>query len=78
MRTFQSLNEQEILALAISLEEEDARIYADFAAGLKENYPATADTLNEIARRRTDTGIGCLRSISKNSANIFRSSGATM
>jgi erythrin-vacuolar iron transport family protein len=31
MRTFDSLNEREILALAISLEEEDERIYADFA-----------------------------------------------
>jgi hypothetical protein len=35
MRTFQSLSEQEILALAISLEEEDARIYDDFAEGLR-------------------------------------------
>jgi hypothetical protein len=36
MRSFQSLSEQEILALAISLEEEDARIYGDFAEGLNE------------------------------------------
>jgi rubrerythrin len=42
MRTFDSLNEQEILALAISLEEEDGRIYADFANGLKEGYPEQA------------------------------------
>jgi erythrin-vacuolar iron transport family protein len=48
MRTFQSLSQQEILALAISLEEEDARIYDDFAEGLKEDYPATADTLKEM------------------------------
>src|ERR1051326_1311354 len=34
MRSFDSLSEQEILALAISLEEEDARIYDDFADGL--------------------------------------------
>ena len=39
IRSFSSLSEQEILALAISLEEEDARIYDDFADGLKENYP---------------------------------------
>ena len=42
MKTFDRLTEQEILALAISLEEEDARIYEDFAAGLDENYPAQA------------------------------------
>src|ERR1700745_191172 len=48
MRTFKSLNEQEILALAISLEEEDARIYDDFAEGLKANYPATAEILTQM------------------------------
>ncbi len=42
MRTFESLTEQEILALAISLEEEDERIYADFAEGLRKDFPATA------------------------------------
>jgi rubrerythrin len=48
MRSFQSLSEQEILALAISLEEEDARVYGDFAEGLKENFPATAAILQEM------------------------------
>jgi rubrerythrin len=42
MRTFDSLSEREVLALAISLEEEDERIYADFAEGLREDFPATA------------------------------------
>jgi erythrin-vacuolar iron transport family protein len=42
MRTFDSLSEREILALAISLEEEDERIYADFAEGLRQDFPATA------------------------------------
>jgi rubrerythrin len=42
MRTFDSLSEKEILALAISLEEEDGRIYADFADGLREGYPEQA------------------------------------
>jgi erythrin-vacuolar iron transport family protein len=42
MRSFESLNEREILALAISLEEEDARIYDDFADGLLESYPEQA------------------------------------
>jgi rubrerythrin len=48
MRSFKSLSEQEILALAISLEEEDARIYDDFAEGLKSNYPSTAKILQEM------------------------------
>lgn len=42
MRSFDSLSEREVLALAISLEEEDERIYADFAEGLREDFPATA------------------------------------
>jgi rubrerythrin len=42
MRTFESLTEREVLALAISLEEEDERIYADFAEGLRQDFPATA------------------------------------
>jgi len=41
-RSFKDLSEREILALAIGLEEEDGRVYADFADGLKESYPATA------------------------------------
>jgi rubrerythrin len=48
MRSFSSLSEQEILALAISLEEEDARIYDDFAQGLKNDFPATAKLLEEM------------------------------
>ncbi|HEY1184505.1 MAG TPA: ferritin family protein [Bryobacteraceae bacterium] len=42
MRSFDSLSQREVLALAISLEEEDERIYADFADGLREDFPATA------------------------------------
>src|SRR5262245_5500656 len=42
MRTFESLSEREMLALAISLEEEDERIYADFAEGLRQDFPATS------------------------------------
>jgi rubrerythrin len=48
MRSFKSLNEQEILALAISLEEEDARIYDDFAEGLKTSYPAQAEEFRRL------------------------------
>jgi rubrerythrin len=48
MRTFASLTEREILALAISLEEEDARIYADFAEGLRIDLPAAAQQFAEM------------------------------
>jgi erythrin-vacuolar iron transport family protein len=42
MKNFDDLSEREILALAISLEEEDERVYADFAEGLKQDFPASA------------------------------------
>src|SRR6266481_1280900 len=42
MKSFDSLTEPEILALAISLEEEDERVYADFAEGLRQNFAASA------------------------------------
>jgi rubrerythrin len=41
-KNFKELSEREILALAISLEEEHGRIFGDFADGLSETYPATA------------------------------------
>lgn len=41
-KNFKDLTEQEILALAITLEEEDARIFADFAQGLRETFPNSA------------------------------------
>ena len=50
MRSFETLTEQEILALAIALEEEDARIYDDFADGLKEKYPEQAEKFKELRR----------------------------
>jgi rubrerythrin len=42
MKKFEELTEREVLALAISLEEEDERVYADFAEGLRPDYPASA------------------------------------
>ncbi len=50
MRSFESLDEKEILALAISLEEEDARIFDDFAEGLKESYPEQAAKFTQLRR----------------------------
>jgi rubrerythrin len=47
-KNFKDLSEQEILALAISLEEEDSRVYGDFAEGLRETYPSTAKVFDEM------------------------------
>ena len=49
MKRFADLTEQEILALAISLEEEHGRIYADYADGLKADYPASAKVFTDMA-----------------------------
>ena len=47
-KNFKDLTDAEILALAISNEETDGRIYADFAARLKQDYPATAQVFKEM------------------------------
>lgn len=49
MKRFADLSEQEILALAITNEEEDSRIYRGFAEGLREKYPASAKVFDEMA-----------------------------
>jgi erythrin-vacuolar iron transport family protein len=49
VKRFADLTEQEILALAISNEEEDSRIYRGFAEGLREKYPASAKVFDEMA-----------------------------
>ncbi|MGH9406321.1 MAG: iron exporter MbfA [Terriglobia bacterium] len=47
-KNFKDLTEREILALAITLEEEDARIFGDFAEGLREPFPASAKMFDEM------------------------------
>jgi rubrerythrin len=49
MKRFAELTEQEVLALAITNEEEDSRIYRGFAEGLRETYPASAKVFDEMA-----------------------------
>ncbi len=49
VKHFSELSEREILALAISLEEEDERIYDNFVDGLSEQYPASASVFREMA-----------------------------
>src|SRR5579862_2966841 len=50
MRSFDSLTEREILALSITQEEEDARIYDDFAEGLRDRYPEQASKFTELRK----------------------------
>ena len=50
MRAFETLTEREILALAISNEEEDGRVYADFAENLREDFPDTARVFTDMAQ----------------------------
>jgi erythrin-vacuolar iron transport family protein len=49
VKRFADLTEQEILALAITNEEEDSRIYRGFAEGLREQYAASAKVFDEMA-----------------------------
>ncbi len=49
MKRFADLTEQEILALAITNEDEDSRIYRGFAEGLREKYPSSAKVFDEMA-----------------------------
>jgi rubrerythrin len=49
LKAFSDLTEQEILALAISSEDDDARTYATFAHQLMEKFPASAKVFVEMA-----------------------------
>jgi rubrerythrin len=52
-KNFRDLSEAEILALAISLEEEDSRIYGEFADGLRDRYPTSAQMFDEMQKEET-------------------------
>ncbi len=53
-RRFKDLSAAEVLALAISLEEEDARLLQEFARLLRGNYPKAAESLDSM-RKEEDT-----------------------
>src|ERR1700692_110093 len=53
-RKFKDLTERELLALAVSLEEEDGRVFADFAEGLRETYPATAKLFDDMGAEESE------------------------
>ncbi len=48
-RHFRDLSEQELIALAISSEEDDARIYRGYAEMLRTDFPATAKVFDGMA-----------------------------
>ncbi len=52
-QSLQPLSEKEILALAISLEEEDGKIYGEFADRIKEKFPATASALESMLQEES-------------------------
>ncbi len=54
MRAFSELSEQEIMALAISLEEEDHRVFVEYAHAISDNFPATAKVFSEIAEQESE------------------------
>ena len=54
MKRFDQLTEREILALAISLEEEDERVYSDFAEGLREEYPASTAMFQGMRQQESE------------------------
>jgi len=54
LKKFKDLTEKEILAIAIAAEEEDGRIYGEFADALRDEYPSTAQCLK--AMREEEVG----------------------
>ncbi|MGR3627787.1 MAG: iron exporter MbfA [Sulfitobacter sp.] len=53
-KRFKDLSEQEVLALAISSEEDDARIYRDYAERLREAYPDSAAIFDGMAEEENE------------------------
>ena len=72
-RRFSDLSEKEILALAISSEEDDASIYRSYAESLMKDYPDTAKIFLDMARKWSMKSLPCgrrtRRAISKRSSN---------
>ena len=53
-KSFKQLSDREILALAITLEEEDGRTYGDMADRLRESFPASAKVFEEMLGEEAD------------------------
>jgi rubrerythrin len=72
VKRFADLTEQEIVALAITNEDEDSRIYRGFAEGLRATYPASAKVFDEIADEEVRHRTRLSNSTGRNSANTCR------
>jgi rubrerythrin len=53
-KAFKDLTEQEILALAISSEDDDGRVYGSFADGLRQQYPASAEVFLKMMAEESE------------------------
>ena len=70
-RKFRELSQREILALAVSLEEEDSRIYGDFADGLREIHPETAKIFDDMRGEESQHRDHLIEMYRAASASIF-------
>ncbi len=50
---FHDLSEAQVLAVAIAAEEEDGRIYLDFAQNLRKDFPSTAELFVQMAQEES-------------------------
>ena len=72
VKKFSDLTEQEVLALAITNEEEDSRIYRGFAEGLREQFPSSAKVFDEMADEEVTHRTMLFDLYRRNSATICR------
>jgi len=70
-RSFASLSEQEILALAISSEEDDARIYRSYAEGLRGDYPSSAAVFDNMAEEEDTHRVSLIQMHQKRFGNTI-------
>jgi rubrerythrin len=54
MKALSELTEREVVALAIASEEEDSRIYQNFADRLRPDFPASADIFDDMAQEERE------------------------
>ena len=54
LKKFKELTEKEILAIAIAAEDEDGRIYGEFADALREEYPSTGQMFEDMRREEVE------------------------
>src|SRR5213075_545795 len=54
LKKFKDLTEKEILAIAIAAEDEDGRIYGEFADALREEYPSTAKMFEDMRQEEVE------------------------